>query len=217
MPDEAPFTHNFKFGENLDTYLIKEASVAIFFSWSTKRDELSQEKSLDSAISIANICKNLRIPAVLVSTISAGLKDPNSNYGKFKKLGEEKFLDEGQFVVRFGTIAVEGKYGGSALSEIKKFLPLTRKIHKILPEIPLPITNQESFYSYFEKIVNRKEVHHSVTVIDQVINLLNMKTFTGRKLKLRIPKGIVHILPINLSDKILSLRDVNEILRSNSV
>jgi hypothetical protein len=208
--DEIEITRKYSFNSPFNINELQDVSKVIYFSWSTSRDKNAQLISMERANQISNFCKTLNIPAILISTLSSSKENPRSNYGKFKKMSEDAFLEDGNSVVRFGTIFERNVIGGSALSSIPRFGIFKNILGGILPGIVLPITSVDSFLSYFstsEEFRGGKIEE----IVDSKVNLWNMSPVNSEIKPLRIPVGLVKLMPINLADRLKTLMDINGI------
>jgi hypothetical protein len=182
---------------------------AIYLSWSTNRSYDFQEKSYVAAKYAADWAARNNVRIMFVSSMSAGVDSPRSNYGRFKKLAEEYYSNLGFQVVRPGTVLSKEISEGSALVHLLKLSRISRKVLTLFRPITLPIISVNAFTTDLLQIMfnaSSTEPQNLVQGNTTVQLMLGLRTgwIPVNWIKIFLP-----LVPISARDKLQTLIDLN--------
>jgi hypothetical protein len=182
---------------------------AIYLSWSTNRSVDFQEKSFFAAKYAADWAVRNGVRIIFVSSMSASMPFPQSNYGRFKKLAEDYFLSLGFEVVRPGTVLSKNDFAGGALSHLGNLSKLGRIVLAKIQPLSVPCISIEAFVDRLSrKIVEPKRIQ-----IDELVensqDLQSMLNLNSGSIPIKHLEKLIPLIPINVRDKLQTLIDLN--------
>jgi dTDP-4-dehydrorhamnose reductase len=196
----------------IETPFIQNSSVfthAIYLSWSTSRSAYFQKKSYLAAKYAADWAARNQVRIIFVSSMSASVSTPRSNYGRFKKFAEEYYLSLGFEIIRPGTVVSKDNLAGSALSHLEKLSKFGKMVLANIKPILLPITTIEAFTdSLFRKLMEPMSIQVE-ELIQETKELQSMLNLRSGPIAIKHFQRLFPLIPINIRDRLQTLIDLN--------
>ena len=182
---------------------------AIYLSWSRDRRFVSQSNSLIAAKYAADWAKRNGVQIVFISSMSASVSSPVSNYGRFKREAEDYYLCQGYSVVRPGTVYSKDNLGGSALLELGKLPMAIKRGLGFFEPVWLPVISDVHFCQYFSTNFPDFHSQHAVNLYETHMSIQSLLNQNHGFISVKVLKLIAPLLPINFRDRLQTIIDLN--------
>lgn len=184
-------------------------SHAIYLSWSTNRTLDFQEKSYLAARYAADWAARNNVRIIFISSMSAGVETPRSNYGHFKKLAEQHYLNLGFEVVRPGTVIADKEFVGSALAQLQNVSRLEKFVLTLLKPVSLPVIHINVFVETLIKTIMGVPSLEPQNLIQKTTTLQSMLDLRSGWIPFSWIQILLPLLSISSRDKLQTLIDLN--------